>query len=317
MDKELLQRYVEGDVTPEEIRRVTEWLDTSEDNVREYVSLHKLYDRSLWKETRRERPVLKRKKSPAKRIALECARIAAVVVIVLAGVRFLDRTAAGDNDPSPRREAFHTLFVPAGQRAELILSDGTAVWLNARSHLIYPAVFEKGKREVTLDGEGYFEVAHDEARPFTVKTKTVDVHVLGTEFNVVAYGAGSPVEVSLLKGSVVLNHAETNRRRRMNPGERVRWDDGLFSVFAIDNYDYFKWKEGVLCFDNASVGAIMEKLELYFDVNIDVKKTNLLHYRYTGKFRTQDGVEQVLKVLQLEHKFVYTRDSERNTITVK
>jgi ferric-dicitrate binding protein FerR (iron transport regulator) len=313
MDRELLQRYVEGDVTPEEVRRVTDWLDASEDNVREYVSLHKLYDRSLWKETGYQQPVLKRKKSPAKRIALECARIAAVFVIVLAGVRYLDGTSGGLS----RGGAFHTLFVPAGQRAELVLSDGTAVWLNARSRLIYPAVFEKGKREVTLDGEGYFEVAHDETQPFTVKTKAVDIHVLGTEFNVVAYGAGSPVEVSLLKGSVVLNHVETNRMHRMNPGERARWDDGLFSVFAIDNYDYFKWKEGVLCFDNASVGAIMEKLELYFDVNIDVKKTNLLNYRYTGKFRTKDGVERVLKVLQLEHKFVYTRDPERNTITVK
>jgi ferric-dicitrate binding protein FerR (iron transport regulator) len=145
----------------------------------------------------------------------------------------------------------------------------------------------------------------------------MDVLVLGTEFNIIAYEDDPQVEVSLLKGNVALKPAGSDRIHRMNPGECVRWNDGIFAASTIDNYEYFKWKEGLLCFDNATVGAILEKLKLYFDVNIDVKKQNLLNYRYTGKFRTKDGVEQVLKVLQLEHKFTYTRDSERNTITIK
>jgi ferric-dicitrate binding protein FerR (iron transport regulator) len=312
MDRELLQRYVEGNVTPEEIKTVTDWLDASEDNVREYVSLHKFYDHTLWNGARGQQPALRRKKSAAGRIAFECVRIAAVFIVAFTVVRYLDgrlgKTSA---------TAFHTIFVPAGQRAELTLSDGTGVWLNAQSRLVYPAVFEKGKREVSLDGEGYFEVAHDENKPFTVKTKAMDILVLGTEFNVIAYNTGSQTEVSLLKGNVALKPVGSDRIRRMNPGECVRWNDGAFSASAIDNYDYFRWKEGVLCFDNATVGSILEKLELYFDVSIDVKKQNLLNYRYTGKFRTKDGVEQVLKVLQLEHKFTFTRDLERNTITIK
>jgi ferric-dicitrate binding protein FerR (iron transport regulator) len=312
MDKELLQRYVEGNVSPEEVKTVTDWLDASEDNVREYVSLHKDYDRFLWNEPGGQQFALQRKKSIARRIAVECLRVAAVFIIALAVVRYMDGIPGKTSS-----SAFHTLFVPAGQRAELTLSDGTGVWLNAQSRLIYPAVFEKGKREVTLDGEGYFEVTHDEARPFTVKTKTIDILVLGTEFNLIAYDAYPQVEVSLLKGHVALRPAGSDRIRRMNPGECVRWNGGVFSASAIDNYDYFKWKEGLLCFDNATVGSILEKLRLYFDVNIDPKRPDLLNYRYTGKFRTKDGVEQVLKVLQLEHKFTYTRDPERNTITIK
>ncbi|MDR0699370.1 MAG: FecR family protein, partial [Tannerella sp.] len=166
MDRELLQRYVEGHVTPEEVKIVTDWLDASEDNVREYVSLHKFYDSSLWNETRRQPPALQRKKPIARRIAFECLRIAAIFIIAFPVIRYMDRASKKTS-----AEAFHTLFVPAGQRAELTLSDGTCVWLNAQSRFVYPAVFEKGKREVTLDGEGYFDVAHDEAQPFTVKTK--------------------------------------------------------------------------------------------------------------------------------------------------
>ncbi|MDR2774389.1 MAG: FecR domain-containing protein [Tannerella sp.] len=312
MDRELLQQYVEGNVTPEEVQRVTEWLDASEDNVREYVSLHKFYDNSLWNMTGRRPSVLRRKRNIAGRVALECLRVAAVFIIAFPLVRHMDRTSGKTS-----QAAFHTLVVPAGQRAELTLSDGTGVWLNAQSRLVYPAVFEKGKREVILDGEGYFDVTHDQAQPFTVKTKTLDVLVLGTEFNLIAYDADPHVEVSLLKGNVALKPTGSDRIHRMNPGECVRWNDGVFTASAIDNYEYFKWKDGLLCFDNATVGAILEKLKLYFDVNIDVNKQNLLNYRYTGKFRTKDGVEQVLKVLQLEHKFVYTRDSERNTITIK
>jgi ferric-dicitrate binding protein FerR (iron transport regulator) len=312
MNRELLQRYVEGDVTPEEVKTVTDWLDASEDHVREYVSLHKFYDCSLWNETKRQPPVLQRKQPIARRIAFECVRVAAIFIIAFSIVRYMDKVS---EKTSPK--AFHTLVVPAGQRAVLTLADGTGVWLNAQSRFVYPAVFEKGKREVFLDGEGYFDVAHDEAQPFTVKTKNMDVLVLGTEFNLIAYDADPQVEVSLLKGNVALKPAGSDRVRRMNPGECIRWYDGVFAASTIGNYDYFKWKEGLLCFDNATVGAILEKLNLYFDVNIDVEKQNFLNYRYTGKFRTKDGVEQVLKVLQLEHKFTYTRDSERNTITIK
>jgi ferric-dicitrate binding protein FerR (iron transport regulator) len=310
MDEKLLQRYVEGNVTPEEVREVVEWLDAGECHMREYMTLHKLYDISLWNSGRRRTTGVRR---PAlRRIAFECARIAAIFIVAFLCVRHAGRPSA--ETPAP---VFNTLFVPAGQRAELTLSDGTQVWLNAQSRLVYPAVFERGKREIRLDGEGYFEVSPDEKQPFTVKTESADIQVLGTEFNVIAYASRPSTEVSLLKGIVALKPAGSERVYRMKPGESVRWKDGALSASTIRNYDYFKWKEGLICFDEASVRSIMEKLELYFDVRIDVRQQRLLDYSYTGKFRTKDGVEQVLKVLQLEHKFTYTRDNEHNIITIK
>jgi ferric-dicitrate binding protein FerR (iron transport regulator) len=309
MDENLLQRYVEGNVTPEETRTVVEWLDADGEHVREYMALHKLYDISVCHGAAQRRSKARRH-SPARKIALELAKIAAVFLIAIAGVRYLDRPAAAP-------VIFHTLFVPAGQRAELTLADGSRVWLNAQSRLVYPAVFEEGKREIQLDGEGFFEVAADARRPFTVKTKTMNIRALGTEFNVVAYDSYPATEIALLKGSVVLNPVGSDVSHRMNVHEHVLWKDSAFTSSTIRNYDYFRWKDGIICFDEAPVGSIVKKLELYFDVKIDVKKSRLLDYRYTGKFRSKDGVEQVLKVLQLEHRFTYTRDNEQNVITIK
>ncbi|MDR2120035.1 MAG: FecR domain-containing protein [Tannerella sp.] len=309
MDKKLLLRYVEGDVTREEAETVAAWLNERDAHVREYMALHKLYDISVWNDAVHRRAKA-RKNRRARKIILELAKIAAVFLIAFTGIRYLD----GRQMPPV---VFHTLFVPAGQRAELTLSDGSEIWLNAQSRLTYPAVFDGDTREIQLDGEGFFHVASDAGRPFTVKTKAMDVQALGTEFNVVAYASHPVTEVSLLEGRVALKPAGSDRSLLMKAGESVRYHAGDFSSSVIRNYDYFKWKEGLVCFDEATVGAIVEKLELYFDVKIDVKKPRLLDYRYTGKFRSKDGVEQVLKVLQLEHKFTYARDNERNVITIK
>lgn len=103
----------------------------------------------------------------------------------------------------------------------------------------------------------------------------------------------------------------------MEANNLVRISDGKFQSSIIENYDYFRWKEGVLCFDNESIETIFKKLELYYDINIKIEKKSLLKLRYSGKFRTKDGVEQVLKVLQLEHKFDYTVNSNLNLITIK
>ena len=99
-------------------------------------------------------------------------------------------------------EAMNTITVPAGQRANLTLADGTNVWLNARSEMRYPAVFTGNKREITLDGEAYFEVTHNEDKPFVVQTNKCNVEVLGTKFNVEAYSDSEDFCTSLMEGSV-------------------------------------------------------------------------------------------------------------------
>lgn len=145
----------------------------------------------------------------------------------------------------------------------------------------------------------------------------MDIQVLGTEFSVTAYDGYPTSEVALLKGRVEVKPTYGKQAYVMKANEQARLNGNKLQVYPIRNYDYFKWKEGLICFDNETVEKIVDKLELYFDVTVDVKKKSILNHRYSGKFRTKDGVEQVLKVLQLEQKFVYTKDNEQNIITIK
>ena len=311
MDKEILQRYVEGNVNPEEIIAVVDWLDADENNVREFMALHKLNDISLLNQADNRADNQKKKRTVSfRKIGYELAKIAAILIIFWGGTKLFETNTTEESIIT-----YQTLYVPAGQRAELILPDSTRVWLNAHSKLIYPVSFGKGNRQVELNGEAYFDVVHNEKQPFIVKTRQMDIQVLGTEFNVTSYS--SDFEVSLLRGCIELSSPNLSSTYRMKEKEHIKLKNNKLIINNITDYDYFRWKEGLICFNNESVSTIIEKLKLYYDINIETHNKKFLNSRYSGKFRTKDGIEQVLKVLQIEHKFSYTKNNDLNLITIK
>lgn len=307
MDTELLQRYIAGDVTEAEQKQVTEWIDKSPEHLREYMAQRKLYDITLWRTESEAEEGRTEKRIGWKKSVWELLKIAAVVMLVLLGNHYWwGRQEQAD--------ALQSVYVPAGQRAELILADGTKVWLNSRSRLIFPAVFDKDTRSVKLDGEGYFAVKSDAEHPFVVNTSKGDVRVLGTEFNVIAYASDSIWETSLLKGKVEIMVQDTGMVLEPNTKASLQGDRLVKS--PIGEVDYFRWREGLICFSDISLADMMEKLELYYGVEIVVNNRTILHNRYTGKFRTGDGIEHVLRVLKLNNRFTYTKDDETNVITI-
>ena len=313
MDKEILQRYVEGNVSPEEIIAVVDWLDADESHVREFMALHKLNDISLLNQPDSKVDVQKKKKTITfRQIGYELAKIAAILILFWGGTKLYETTSVKENVI-----AYQTLYVPAGQRAELILPDSTHVWLNARRKLVFPISFGKDIRQVELNGEAYFDVIHNEKQPFVVKTPQMDIQVLGTEFNVTAYSSSSDFEVALLRGCIELSSPRLSSNYRMKEKEHIRLQNNKLISKDISDYDYFRWKEGLICFNNESVATIIEKLKLYYDIDIEVYNQKFINSRYTGKFRTKDGIEQVLRVLQIEHKFTYTKNNDLNLITIK
>ena len=316
MDRKLLQRYVEGNVSKEEVESVVDWLDKDGENVKEFMALHKLYDISLFNKPHTENESTKGKTGKLfKKAAFELMKIAAVFIAFIVVSQLYSNK---QEDKVDNTTEYQTIFIPAGQRAELTLPDSTKVWLNAKTKLVYPVRFGEGERMVTLDGEAYFDVRRNEKQPFIVKTKTMDIKVLGTEFNIRAYSELNTSEIALLKGAVDIKASDGNSPyHTLNVNENAVLNNGKLDISTINDFDHFMWKEGLLCFKCEPVELIIGKLELYFDIKIDVKKKELLKYKYTGKFRTTDGVEQVLKVLQLEHKFTYTRDNDLNLITIK
>ncbi|WP_280644190.1 MULTISPECIES: FecR family protein [unclassified Dysgonomonas] len=321
MDHEILQRYIEGNSTQQEKEDVARWLDADDKHMQEFLLLRNVYDVSLWRgkdtfaKVNEEHTEDSGNSNNKRRIKLvrEFLKIAAVFLLALGCYHMF----LSPNMQIQPNFALQTVYSPEGQRAEVVLSDGTKVWLNAKSSLTFPNEFSETERVVKLDGEAYFDVTHDDAKKFIVKTKEYQIKVHGTEFNVNAYGGSDVFETALIKGSVEVIANATDESIMLSPNNRVYAENNKLVLANLESQDQFLWKKGILYFENQDVKDIFEKLELYYDVKIDVRNREILShkYQYTGKFWSKDGIEHVLKVLQLRHNFKYTKD-DMNNITI-
>lgn len=213
--------------------------------------------------------------------------------------------------------AFEEFSTPPGQQAQVKLHDGTVVWLNARSRLRYPNRFSDNQRKVELDGEAFFEVTHNEKNPFVVSTGKVDIKVLGTKFNVFAYSKSDEFSTTLIEGSVKLYKSDDESAAiMMSPDERVELLNGELIKSQMNNTDFLLWKDGIYAFDDVTFNEILKKLELYYDITIEIKNQKLETYKFSGKFRQRDGIESVLRTLQKVYHFSYFRDEDLNKITI-
>lgn len=311
MDDKLLQLYFEGRTTDEQSRLITDWLDADEANMKHYQQLCRLYEISFWHEKPETNITLLSKKPKWRSLLLEAIKIAAVFILGFALNHFLNQDIKEDI-------VMQTIHVPAGQNAQLTLADGSKVWLNAGSTLNFPTRFVEGKRQVILEGEGFFEVKANKEKPFIVSTSIYDIKALGTSFNVNAYKQSKEFETALLTGKVEISDRITNHTISLTPNNRAVFINNRLSVAPIESTDYFLWREGIIYFDEP-LTDVLYKLELYFDINIDVSNKSVLENKRhcTGKFRTRDGLDHILNVLQLTNHFTYKKDEERNLITIK
>lgn len=311
MQTEQLIRYIEGNATQAEKDAIARWLDQNEKNWDEFLALRKTYDFTLGQLDRAAVSTAPVKKKDKNRVVVELLKIAAVFILSFSCFYLFNR------QEQVEEIVMHTIHVPAGQRAELMLADGTNVWLNAKTTLKYPNRFSGSKREVELDGEAYFTVEPDADNEFIVHTKQYAIKVLGTEFNVSSYRTNELFETSLLKGKVEVSSSETNQSLVLSPNERAFVENGNLTKAPIRHFSHFLWKNGLISFENEQMESIINKLSLYYDVDIQVEKKDILDLKYTGKFWTKDGIEHVIKVLRIHAKFNYVKDNERNVITIK
>ncbi len=207
-----------------------------------------------------------------------------------------------------------SLHVPAGQRLQLTLQDGTDVWLNARTTITYPVRFTPEERKVYIDGEALFDVAKDNERPFLVSSQGIAMKVLGTRFNVYSYPDAGHIRTSLLEGSLMVYREEDESGNViLKADEEVIIDNYGMEVGAIKDSSYFLWTEGIYSFYKEPLINILRKLELYYDVKIEVKDPTIYTSEYTGKFRQKDGIDEILRILRKIRYFDIQKDTENNT----
>lgn len=173
----------------------------------------------------------------------------------------------------------YTLSIPKGETFRLVLSDGSEVYLNANSRLIYPKVFKKAERVVTLEGEGYFKIAHNSDKPFIVRCGALQVRVLGTEFNVYGYNSSSPV-VTLVNGKVALDDTDGNHLDDMLPGQNATLDtDGKIRKENVDIESFLYWKEGYFYFDDVTLSDMMREIGEWYNINVAFESKDIMNLR--------------------------------------
>ena len=314
MNKDILHKFFEGNASFEEEAAVKQWMEESAENRLAFLKERKLFDAML---LLGNEEIIKNGK---KRFSInlsslrtELIKIAAVVAITLGGSYFYYQSSL-----EKELMAMQTITVPAGQRINITLVDGTNVWLNARTSLSYPVKFGKNNRQVVLDGEAYFDVTKDKSKPFIVQTNNYNVEVLGTQFDVNAYSETGEFETTLMSGSVkVASASDSTQKITLKPNNKVYLQDGKLHVTAVDDYNPYRWKEGLICFKNETFTSIMKDFEKYYGLTIQVKNKNVFKYVYTGKFRQTDGIDYALRVLQKDIKFTYQRDDENQIIYIE
>lgn len=190
------------------------------------------------------------------------------------------------------------LVIPRGKTYQLVLSDGTKIWLNAETELTYPSRFNQDKREVTLKGEAFFEVTKDTQRPFYVKTKGMDVKVLGTSFNVSCYANDQTIQTTLVEGSVRVV-AGNGEERVITPSEQLSYNKEKqnMQVQTVNTDLYTSWINGEYIFKNASLETIIHKLQRWHDFSVNYENDQLKNCRFSLTIDRNLSVNQLIEVI--------------------
>ena len=190
---------------------------------------------------------------------------------------------------------YATLSTPRKGQYKAILPDGTHVWLNAESKLIYPTQFNGPDRLVELQGEGYFEVAHNATKPFIVVSGDQRVKVLGTKFNINAYGNEPSILTTLVSGSVELSNTHSKTSIKLKPGQQSRLVLGVIDVKKVDTEPFIAWTANEFQFKGAQLSEVLRQLERWYDIDVDYK--NVPETKVYGTISRDKKLKSVLYAL--------------------
>ena len=309
--KNLDEKYFAGDITKAEISELAGWIRNNvqlsdwweeefekSDTDISPVLRDKMFER-IKAEVLNEQPAVER--TPGKTLVPAWARWAAMICIPIC-IAFFTYNILSISDTDTRSPFI--VKADKGDKATVVLPDGTDVILNSASQLSYLRDFGKNERLVQLDGEGYFQVAHDTRRTFIVQVGELEVKVLGTVFNVCAYNNEQDVTVVLLEGKVSVQTPSSSLI--MKPGEKMNYNKSTHKLTTEKVYpeDYVTWTKGSLYFQNESLDNIMKALSRAYDVTIRIDSPRIAEERFTGTI-PGGGIQNALNIIMLTSPFRY------------
>lgn len=318
----IIHRYFRGQLADNEYEKLTNYLQ-NEIN-RKYFEKAKLeweinpeLDDLAAKNLTRLRYKIDQKPSAQPKMQLTrqlWVRVATVAAILVFGL-LLGSALTYLISPTNRSAEQLVFETPRGEKSMVKLPDGSEVWLNANSRLVYNS-FSSDHRQVELKGEAFFKVARNEKAPFVVKTNECDIEVLGTTFNVMAYDEFGRKEITLLTGKVNV-HTE-NAEQVLNPGQALILKSDQINVVEVTPAEASAWVENKFNFRNIPLTELMKRLENWYDVDISLENKSGKEVNFTGTFKNEETIWQVLDAIQVYTPIHYQKSDLREIkITVE
>ena len=307
----LIARCISGNASEEETNTLHNWLEKSPENKIHYQKSVEAWEKShVWlsdsavKQDKYElqnrlTSQLAQQIKQTKRVSF-IYKVAAILVIPITfaiSYYFFEQSSSVN-------EQMQTCQItsPKGHVSKCILPDGSEVWINTNSSIIYHThSFNKKVREVELIGEAYFEVAKNKQKPFTVKTEIANIHVTGTSFNVKAYPGSKAFETVLSEGSVQMQlNAGNQQITSLSPGEKVSYLMGEknITVEKVDADFYTSWRNGEILFKDATLNDLINELERIYDIRFHLKDPSLGEFRFRGMFSYNSNLIEALEKIK-------------------
>jgi ferric-dicitrate binding protein FerR (iron transport regulator) len=357
----LVIQYLQGTISREDEKLLIEWIKNNPDSIKELSDFRKLWGISetaakLTDETiETEWKLLKQKvyrlkineKKPTSRILYWLPRFAAIFIL---GAVFSVLVTYLVQNSTTQKLTFYEINTPAGAKTEVTLPDGTTIWLNASSNLKYSNRFGRKNREIFLEGEALFKVAHDKSKVFVVQTADLKIKAYGTTFNVKSYSDENTVETTLIEGSIGITRTKFSKKKRdevmLEPNQSVVYYKPTSHVEVsqtkeiaadtklktehrqkltymiskgIDTKPFTAWKDGTLFIKSETLKQLAIKLERKYDVTIHFSDKQLEKLKFTGVLENET-IEQVIDAIGIAAHIDYSiedRDIWFNEIITK
>ncbi len=337
MKKELLLRYIKGETTNKEEREILDWVGRSQENERYFVTLNNLWisqNISDKKASDKELEEIVRlttgKKIAGGRLRKFLPYAAAAVILLSVGLNFLFFNGTvkwAKVSDRPVRMAWlpteykHEIYTEKGVKAKVTLPDGSQVWLNSDSRMIYPDRFESDIREIEFSGEAYFDVVKDSLRPLIINTnKDFKVEVLGTKFNIKSYDNDTEARTTLYSGSVnIVSKISRGKLKgekevvtKLKPLESciIRQKQNPIHIKPENPEKQTAWKDGRIIFESTPMAETIKILERWHGVEFEVKDRSVYTFDITARFKSE-SIVQIMEMIKYCALIDYSIDSNK------
>lgn len=194
---------------------------------------------------------------------------------------------------------YNTIIVPRGGEYQLMLSDGSKLWLNSESSVRFPVKFDREIRDITVSGEVYLKVAKDRSRPFIVNTGDFAIRVLGTSFNIRAYKNENAIYTTLVEGKIRID-APDGRQFNINPSEQLYYNKQLsqYTTKQVDTDLYISWKDGIYVFEKQSLEDVLETISRWYDLTVLYVDSDVKDISFSGRIKRYEDASTILQLIE-------------------